>query len=190
MAQTILEGVAQALRERGDGTGRVPLSILPIDVYGAAERTTTFDVARGIAEALTRHANVINLSLASDTDSPLVRDLVRDATARGVLVFGAAGNEPVDTPTYPAAYPTTIAVSASDGEGAIAPWANRGSFIDAIAPGTNVFHFADRDWLGTGTSVSTGWVSGWAAGFMTSRSRPSAGAVKGATVERWGLPKR
>jgi hypothetical protein len=190
MAETILEGVAQALRDGGDGRTGVPLAILPIDVYGDAERTTTFDVARGLAEALARHVNVVNLSLSSDTDSPLVRSLIRDAARNGVLVFGAAGNEPVDTPTYPAAYPATIAVTASDGDGAIAPWANRGPFVDAMAPGTNVFQFADRPWLGTGTSVSTGWVSGWAAGYMMSRPRPSSAEVKGATLQRWGLPPR
>jgi hypothetical protein len=191
MAQTILEGVSQALRERGDGSGRVPLSILPIDVYGDAERTTTFDVARGIAEALERHVNVVNLSLSSDTDSPLVRNLVADAARKGVLVFGAAGNEPLDVPTYPAAYPSTIAVTASDGEGGIAPWANHGAFVDAIAPGTSVFQFADRSWLGTGTSVSAGWVSGWAAGHMASGGRAPSPVVKEATIQRWGpSPKR
>jgi len=190
MAQTILEGVAQALREQGDASGRVPLTILPIDVYGGAERTTTFDVARGLAEALARHVNVVNLSLSTDTDSALVRSLVREAAANGVLVFGAAGNDPGAAPTYPAAYPATIAVTASDGEGRIAPWANHGAFVDALAPGTNVFQFADRSWLGRGTSVSTGWVSGWSAGYLASRARPTASDARAATLRRWPLAGR
>ena len=187
MAETILDGVGDALRDEGTGSVAVPLSIIPIDVYGNRETTTTFDVARGIDAALERHVNVINLSLSSDTDSPLVRSLVQDAASHGVLVFGAAGNEPGVAPTYPAAYPATIAVTASDGDGGIAPWANRGSFVDAIAPGTNVLYFNDRAFLGTGTSVSTGWVSGWAAGQMATAARGSASAARTLTLQRWGI---
>ena len=93
MAATIVDSVAQAMRERGDTSGTAPLSILPIDVYGPNETTSSFDVANGIFEALTRHANVVNLSLAADGDSVLVRALIEDGTRRGVLFFAAAGDE-------------------------------------------------------------------------------------------------
>jgi hypothetical protein len=186
MAETILDGVAGILREQGDGTGKVPLSILPIDIYGGDETTTAFDVARGLAAALERHANVINLSLAGDNDSPLLRSLIQSAANHGVLVFAAAGNTPVVTPTYPAADPGAIAVTAGDVSGQIAPYANRGPFVDAVAPGTNVVQYADRAWLGTGTSFSTAWVAGWAAGFMASSGRSSS-ATETETLRRWGF---
>ena len=186
MAETILDGVAGALREQGDGSGKVPLTIVPIDIYGGDETTTGFDVARGLAAALDRHANVINLSLGGETDSPLLRNLIQTAADHGVLVFAAAGNTPVVTPTYPAADPGAIAVTAGDGRGNIASYANRGPFIDAVAPGTNVVQFADRAWLGTGTSFSTGWVSGWAAGFMAGSGRSSS-ATETQTLQRWGV---
>src|ERR1051326_4731925 len=168
MAETILDGVAGALRDRGDGSGKVPLSILPIDIYGGDETTTAFDVARGVVQALDQHANIINLSLGGENDSALLRTLIQSAADHGVLVLAAAGNTPVVTPTYPAADPGAIAVTASDGRGNIASYANRGSFVDLAAPGTNVVQYADLAWLGTGTSFSTGWVTGWAAGFMAS----------------------
>lgn len=185
MAETILDGVSRLLQEQSGGSQRVALSILPVDVYGGNEMTNSFDVARGLYEALNRHANVINMSLGSESDSALVRSLIQDATKRGVLVFAAAGNTPVTTPMFPAADPGAIAVTAGDASGTIAPYANRGSFVDAMAPGTNVVHFADRAWLGTGTSFSTGWVSGWAAGYMA-RSDRSFAATQSATLRRWG----
>src|SRR5262249_29107028 len=92
MAETILDGIQRALAESGDGSRPVPVSILPIDVYGSAETTTTFDVARGMYEAMTQHANIINLSLGGDQASPLLQQLVAMAADRGVLVFAAAGN--------------------------------------------------------------------------------------------------
>ena len=189
MAETILDGVSRLLEEQAGSSQRVALSILPVDVYGANEMTNSFDVARGLYEALDRHANVINMSLGSESDSPLVRSLIQDATKRGVLVFAAAGNTPVTTPTFPAADPGAIAVTAGDPGGTIAPYANRGTFVDAVGPGTNVVHFGDRAWLGTGTSFSTGWVSGWAAGYLA-RSDRSFTATESATLGRWGRASR
>jgi hypothetical protein len=186
MAETILDGVARALAERGDGTGKVPVSILPIDVYGASETTNTFDVARGIYAALDGHANIINMSLAGEGESPLLRNLIGTATEHGVLVFAAAGNTPGTTPMYPAADPAVIAVTAADAQGNVASWANSGAFVDAIAPGMNVVRLQERAWLGTGTSISTSWVSGWTAGIMAATQQP-ASATRAQTLLRWGI---
>src|SRR5262249_30984270 len=133
------------------------------------------------------HANVVNLSLAGDENSPLLQRVVGIATDRGVLVLAAAGNMPGTAPTYPAADPGVIAVTASDPKsGGVAPWADSGSFVDAIAPGVNVVYLKDAAWLGTGTSFSTSWVTGWAAGFMASASRSPATARQ-QTLLRWAL---
>jgi len=187
MAETILDGVARALQDDGAGSGKVSVSILPIDVYGANADTTAFDVARGLYEALSRHANIINLSLAGSSDSSLVKGLIEDARSHGVLFVAAAGNEPVTTPTYPAADPGVLAATAGDARGGIASYANRGPFVDVIAPGVNVVHYQDAAWFGTGTSFATTWVSGWAAGFMASAGHHSSPATQAATLERWRL---
>jgi len=186
MAETIIDGIARALEERGIASGTVPVSILPVDVYGGADTTNTFDVARGLYEALNRHVNIVNLSLGGDSDSALVRQMIAMATDHGVLVLAAAGNVPGTTPMYPAADPTVIAVTAADAGGGVAPWANHGSFVDAIAPGVNVVHFDDRAWLGTGTSFATSWVTGWATGLMAS-ARPSYPMARQLTLMRWGM---
>ena len=186
MAATIVDSVAQALRERGDTSGTAPLSILPIDVYGPNETTSTFDVANGIFEALTRHANVVNLSLAADHDSVLVRALIEEGARRGVLFFAAAGNEGGTAPVFPAADPGVMSVTASASGGGVASWANSGTWIDAIAPGGHLFTLQDRAWFGTGTSFSTSWVSGWAAGVMADGMR-SRRQVERNTLARWGF---
>jgi hypothetical protein len=186
MAETILDGVARAFDAEGAGGRAVPVSILPIDVYGGAESTSTFDVATGVYYALQGHANVINLSLGSESDSPLLDQLIALATDHGVIVVAAAGNTPGTTPLYPAAYPATIAVTASDAQGGIAPWADSGSFVDAMAPGMSIVHFDDRAWLGIGTSFSTSWVTGWAAGYMASTGQPSS-ATRQQTLLQWGI---
>jgi hypothetical protein len=80
-----------------------------------------------------------------------------------------------------------IAVTAADASGNVAPWADRGPFVDAIAPGVNVVRLAESAWLGTGTSFSTTWVTGWAAGWMATAGS-ERGATRQQTLLRWGMP--
>ncbi|HTI70517.1 MAG TPA: S8 family serine peptidase, partial [Candidatus Limnocylindria bacterium] len=141
MAETILRTVA-ALEKGNSST----VKILPVDVYGSSETSTTFNVAKGIAMAVKGGANVINLSLGGSGDSALLQELIHSITAQGALVFAAAGNTPVTTPTYPAAYTDVLAVTAASAPGQIAPYANRGSFIDLMAPGTSYVPYNNQMW--------------------------------------------
>ncbi len=142
------------------------VKILPIDVYGNNPTTTTFDVTHGIVEGVNRGANVVNLSLGSAGDSELLRNMIKKSSEQGVLFLAAAGNEPSTAPTYPAAYPEVVAVTAGTRDGSIAPYANRGDFVDIAAPGSAIIPFNGSSWLVTGTSASTAYASGLAASFI------------------------
>ncbi len=159
MSETILRGLDRA----ADG-GSTPVRILPVDVYGSAAETTTFEVAKGIAEAINGGASIVNLSLGSAGDSPFLHSIIKEGFDRGTLFTAAAGNEPTTAPTYPAAYPEVLAVTATDRSGAIASYANRGAFVDVAAPGTQVVSYGGNYFLVTGTSASTAYISGYAAG--------------------------
>jgi len=159
MAETMLGSIQQATG------GSTSVQILPIDVYGASDSTSSFDVALGIAKAVDAGATVINLSLGSPGDNPILRDVVQQANAAGILLIAAAGNTPVTTPYFPAAYPEVHAVTAIN-QGQIAPYANRGSFVSLGAPGLNVIPYGNIAYGVQGTSVSSAILSGLAAGFM------------------------
>lgn len=161
MAETILHSLAAMTK---DGS---TVRILPVDVYGPNPTTSTFDLARGIAEAVNGGANLISLSLGSEGESPFLHNLIQDAHARGILFIGAAGNSPVTTPFYPAAYPEVMAVTAID-QGQIASYANRGSFVSFGAPGTSIIYFNNQPYYVTGTSAAAAFLSGIAAGYMDS----------------------
>src|SRR5262249_28931989 len=90
---------------------------------------------------------------------------------KGIVFFGAAGNEPVTTPTFPAAYPEVVAVTAGDRNGQIADYANRGSFVDIMAPGTSVVPFDGQAYSVVGTSSATAYASGIAAGLADSSKK-------------------
>jgi hypothetical protein len=170
MSETILNGIAMAQ----EGSGTTPVRILPVDVYGRNPSTTTFEVAGGIYAAINGGANVINLSMGSDGSSALVRDVIQQGHEQGVIFVGAAGNESTTTPIYPAAYPEVIAVTAGDKRGTIAPYANYGNFVDVIAPGTTIVHYRNQSYLVSGTSASTAYISGLAAGMAVETGKSLA----------------
>jgi thermitase len=159
MAETIL----RSLSSTTDGNSSV--QILPVDVYGASASTSTFDVANGITTAYNNGANIINLSLGSEGDSQILHDAIQQVSARNVLLIGAAGNTPVTTPFYPAAYSEVMAVTAVD-QGPLASYANRGSFVSLGAPGTSIVYFNGVPYYVTGTSASAAFTSGIAAGYL------------------------
>jgi len=172
MADTILRGI-QANSPNGTS-----VKVQPVDVYGPNETTSTFDVANGIYQAIqTYNANVVNLSLGGTGDSPFLHKLIQDGVKQGVVFFAAAGNQPVTTPTYPAAYPEVEAVTAGNGPGQVADYANRGSFVDLMLPGTSIVPFDGQSWAVTGTSTSTAYASGIAAGLADSSHNCPGGVV-------------
>ena len=63
-------------------------------------------------------------------------------------------------------------MTAGDKKGNIAAYANRGDFVDAVAPGTSIINFADQSYLVSGTSASTAYVSGLAAGLASGSFKP------------------
>jgi hypothetical protein len=158
MAETMLRSL-QSITQ-----GSTSVQILPVDVYGPNESTSTFEVANGIVMAVNQGANPINLSLGSDSDSAFLRQIIAEASAKNILFIASAGNQPVTTPFYPAAYPGVTAVTAVD-NGQLASYANRGSFVSLGAPGTSLIYFGNQAFVVQGTSPSAAFTSGLLAGY-------------------------
>ena len=165
MAETIL----RAMAAQGGGTSA---QILPVDVYGNSETATTWNVALGVQAAVNGGATVLNMSLGGTSDSAILADVIQQAIAKGIIVFAAAGNQPVSTPTYPAAISGVIAVAATQGN-QLASYSNFGSFIAMALPGASVVYLGNSAWVVQGTSPATAYASGVAAG------------VKGASNLTW-----
>jgi hypothetical protein len=157
MAEAILRAIAQS------SGGSTSAQILPVNVYSSGESTTSWDVALGIQAAVDNGANVLNLSLGGTGDSSVLDSVIQQAVAAGIPIFAAAGNQPVGTPTYPAADSGVMAVTATQG-GQIAPYANYGSFVELAFPGGAVIYLGGTAYLEQGTSVSTATATGVAVG--------------------------
>jgi hypothetical protein len=180
MAETILRAV------QANTGGKTSIKMLPVDVYGCNESTSTFDVATGIYDAVQAGANMVNLSLGGQGDSTFLHTLIQNAAKQGVVFFGAAGNQPVTTPEYPAAYPEVEAVTAGNGPGQVADYANRGSFVDLMLPGTSIVPYDGQSWAVTGTSTATAFATGIAAGLADS-SHSCPGQVIPTVQSKFGV---
>lgn len=95
------------------------------------------DIAAGIEHTANQGWDVASMSLGASSGSQTVKDVCQYAYEQGVLLVAAAGNDGPcsDCVSYPAAYPTVIAVSATTNTDALAEFSSIGSEIELTAPG-------------------------------------------------------
>ena len=113
-------------------------SIMPVKVMGSDGTGTVFDIVDGIYYATANDANVINMSLGTDSNSLVMEQAVQYAWSHNVTIVCAGGNnyEDDNEPSYPAAYDKyCIAVGATRYDKQRAYYSNAGSYIDIVAPG-------------------------------------------------------
>jgi subtilisin family serine protease len=136
--------------------------LMPVKVLGADGSGFNSDVAQGIVWATDHGARVINLSLGGpDGDAVLVAS-AQYASAHGVLVVAAAGNEGLSVLDYPAALPSVVSVSASDRGDRLYSFSNSGATL--AAPGENATTGSGGKYVTfLGTSSAAPVVSGIAA---------------------------
>lgn len=148
-------------------------TILPLRVLSADGSGDALSVAQAIDYAVSKGANVINLSLGSDARLAVVKSAIDRATAAGVYVVSSGGNDNRNGLTYPAAdadlggpagdYALSVgSVNALDVKSGFANYAND---LELSAPGEAIYTFAPGDRVApwSGTSMSAPLASGGVA---------------------------
>ena len=141
--------VASIIGARGNnGTGMTGVcwkaSLMAIRVLGPSGEGETTRLVQGIDYAIDHGARIINLSLGTDGNDPLLYDTLARAREAGILVVAAAGNDASDndsSPTYPASYDldNLVSVGAQGTDGKLASFSNYGSqSVDLVAPGRSM----------------------------------------------------
>jgi len=97
--------------------------------------------------------------------SPELETAINFAWENGVIIIAAAGNDGNDLPVYPACYENCISVTGLRDNGELAPLANYGDWVDAAAPGFEIYSTLPGNEYGykQGTSFAAACVSGLAA---------------------------
>jgi subtilisin family serine protease len=128
---------------------------------GGHPASDTFSLLNALDWMEAWNVKVVNLSLSGPKDE-LVHKTIQRLTTKGVLFVAAAGNDgPAAPPSYPAAYPEVIAVTAVDRNMRSYRYANRGEYIDLAAPGVAIWTAVPdrREGAQTGTSFAAPYVT-------------------------------
>jgi subtilisin family serine protease len=124
------------------------------------DEALSFNIAKGIRQAVEDRCDLINLSIGGEQEVPDVLREIQRARALGVVCIAAAGNDFRSTPNYPARYPAALAVSAfgttgtfpkeaaeelevvepfgADKNNFIAGFSNVGIELDLVGPGVGI----------------------------------------------------
>jgi thermitase len=162
---THVAGIAAATPGNNTGIAGIGYdsSLMNIKVLGDKGNGDFAWIIRGIIWAVDHGANVINLSLASDTDSAEMKEAIDYAWNKGAVIVVAAGNGGKSDPVYPAAYPNCIAVTATDSHDQLYPFANYGRWVSVAAPGSSFSTVPGGNYETLdGTSMAASYVSGLA----------------------------
>ncbi|MDP2899061.1 MAG: S8 family peptidase [bacterium] len=133
-------------------------SIMPVKVLNSNGQGTLEWLADGIYYAVDNGADVINMSLGwppgYDPGQPL-KDALDYAYDNGVTVVCSSGNDSAGTVSYPAAYPTTLAVGATRYDETRPSYSNYGDALDICAPGGDLTVDQNGDLYGDGVLQNT-----------------------------------
>ena len=144
--------------------------IIAIKAFDDNGFITDFNIMESINFALDNNAKVMSLSWGTETKSAFMEKAFEYASAKGMIIVAAAGNEPTGNPVYPAAYPSVIGVGALDPHGT-KNWinSNYGSFVAFYAPGFANLPVGHNGEPGVyaGTSISAAYVANSISSFLS-----------------------
>jgi subtilisin family serine protease len=138
------------------------------------------DAANAVLYAVSRGVKILNLSFGDYIYSYVLRDVIRYAYSKNIVITASAGNDNSDVLHYPSAFDEVISVGASDGDDRKASFSAYGETVDIFAPGYQILSTSivgkgsgefnnDYAYI-NGTSFSAPIVAG-VAGLLLSRNK-------------------
>jgi len=169
---THVGGTIRAVTNNGEGiSGAAPnVSIMPLRILREDGKGEIADLIDALAYALRKGVRIANLSLVSYYNAPALEQAVEIAHEKGMLMVAATGN--LATRVYwPAAYPETLAVTATTEGDIMGGFSNFGKEVDIAAPGVDILstYFGGEYFKTSGTSMATPYVSALAALILSLR---------------------
>ncbi|HEX5748738.1 MAG TPA: S8 family serine peptidase [Archangium sp.] len=143
-AQLSSGGTTLAGMSRGGMVGVAPgVELLIARVLNVHETASIGAVLSALEWCAQNNARIASLSLGASTDlGKTAREAFQAAQDKGMLLVAASGNDSTpdhESPlSYPAAYPSVLAVGAVDKNEEVATFSNRGSGLSLVAPGVDV----------------------------------------------------
>lgn len=167
---THVAGIAAA--QSNNGTGMTGMSwgspIMPVKIANILGFTSDLWMSEGLIWAADNGARVAVISFGLDNGSDLMQAAMQYAHDRGVVICASTGNSGTEGVKFPAKYPETIAVAATDNQDQLASFSTYGPEVTVAAPGVDIistWHSLGQPTYSfeSGTSASCPLVGGVAA---------------------------
>ncbi len=170
---THVSGIIAAEKNSIGVVGVAPnAGIYAVKVLDGSNSGMTSWIIAGIEWAVNNNMTIATMSLScipnpdfpGDCDSIALHDAINNAYNAGLLLVAAGGNTNGGNVTYPAAYDSVIAVSATDANDQIAAFSSIGPEIELAAPGVDIYSTIKGGYAYmSGTSMAAPHVTGVAA---------------------------
>jgi len=130
-------GIVAALTDNATGiSGIVPeAQIMAVKIFFSFTLT---GACRGIIYAADNGADVVNMSWGMCWPVPILEDVLEYARARGVILVASSGNHGDDRYAYPASFPATISVGATNSYDHVTDFSTHNDALSLCAPGQSV----------------------------------------------------
>jgi subtilisin len=179
---THIAGTIAAASQRGGIIGVAPhAAIHAVKAFDYIGSAFVSDIIQGIEWCIQYRMDIINMSFGMKNHSKALEAAVRNAVYSGKVVVASSGNNGKKNQLdYPARFPLTIAVGATNQNHKIAAFSNRGHRIDIYAPGDKIY----STWLHgkynimSGTSMATSHVTGVVALMLAAKPGLSPKQIK------------
>ena len=148
---TMVAGVVSAATNNSKGSAGISKAkVMPLQIFSDDGEAYTSDIVAAIEYATDNDADIINLSLGTNFNDPLLLAAIRYAKTNGTLIVAASGNcalndEPICNDlaapgrmTYPALYDEVLSVGATTTTDSRATFSSYGPQLDLVAPGQSI----------------------------------------------------
>jgi|GEM_PF-364080 len=167
-----VSGTIAAIYNNGAGAGKSGVigvapkaSLYGVKVLDAQGGGNYSSIIAGIEWAVKNGMQVANMSLGAPQGTDALHQAVIAAQKAGLVIMAAAGNDSGGAVGYPAAYPETICVSASNDQDGFASFSSKGPQVNFIAPGQDILSakLGGGYIVHSGTSMATPHMTGLGA---------------------------
>ncbi|MBK8550102.1 MAG: S8 family serine peptidase [Ignavibacteria bacterium] len=134
---TAVTGIINASFNNGIGISSVApdCKVMVLRAFDAEGFGEEDDVANAVLYGISNGVRIFNFSFGDYVFSNLLRDVVKFAYTKNVIIVCSGGNDGSDRLHYPSAYDEVISVGASDETNNKASFSSYGETVDIFAPG-------------------------------------------------------